>query len=78
MSEEDMSRRDEIEALLPFYLNGTLSDAELAQVEAWLGSDPAALAALEQAELELSAASDANEAIRPPLRIAFRCFRFFP
>jgi anti-sigma-K factor RskA len=66
MSEENMSRRDEIEALLPFYLNGTLSEPDLAQVEAWLESDPAAFAALEQAEFELSAASDANEAIRPP------------
>jgi hypothetical protein len=61
-----MSRRDEIEALLPFYLNGTLSGPDLAQVEAWLESDPAAIAALEQAELELSATADANETIRPP------------
>jgi anti-sigma-K factor RskA len=67
MSEEDrMSRRDEIEALLPFYLSGTLSGADLAQVEEWLANDPAAFAALEQAEQELTATSDANEAIRPP------------
>ena len=40
MSEEDrMSRRDEIEALLPFYLNGTLSGADLSAVEEWLRND---------------------------------------
>jgi anti-sigma-K factor RskA len=66
MSEEPMSPRDEIEALLPFYLNGTLSGADLAKVEQWLESDPAAFAALEQAEQELTATSDANEDIRPP------------
>jgi hypothetical protein len=65
-SEGDMSRRDELEALLPFYLNGTLSGEELAAVEAWLASGPDAMAALAAAEAELSAAVDANEAIRPP------------
>lgn len=65
-SEPDMSRRDEIEALLPFYLNGTLSGDELAAVEAWLASGPDAMAALAEAETELSAAVAANEAIRPP------------
>ena len=51
MSEErPVSRRDELEALLPFYLNGTLDGAELAEVEEWLANDPAAMAALEEAE----------------------------
>ena len=63
---EDMSRRDELEALLPFYLNGTLEGPDLAAVEEWLAGDPAALAALEEAEAEFSGASAANEAIRPP------------
>jgi anti-sigma factor RsiW len=63
---QDMSRRDELEALLPFYLNGTLDGADLAAVEEWLASDPAAMAALEEAEAELSGATAANDAIRPP------------
>jgi anti-sigma-K factor RskA len=63
---ENMSRRDEMEALLPFYLNGTLEAADLAAVEDWLATDPAALAALEEAEAEFSGTSAANQAIRPP------------
>jgi anti-sigma-K factor RskA len=62
-----MTHRDEMETLLPFYLNGTLEGAELAAVEEWLGSDPEAAAALERAEAEFSATSAANEAIRPPV-----------
>jgi len=65
-SGEEMSRRDELEALLPFYLNGTLSGDELAAVEKWLASDPGALEALGAAEAEHSAAVAANETIRPP------------
>ena len=63
---ENMSRRDELEALLPFYLNGTLEGADLTAVEEWLATDPAAVAALEEAEAEFSGTSAANEAIRPP------------
>ncbi len=63
---EKMSRRDELEALLPFYLNGTLEGEDLAAVEAWLTSDPAAMAALGEAEAEFSGTTAANEAIRPP------------
>lgn len=63
---EKMSRRDEMEALLPFYLNGTLEGAELEAVEEWLSNDPAAMAALGEAEAEFSGATAANEAIRPP------------
>ncbi|HTV69699.1 MAG TPA: anti-sigma factor [Rhizobiaceae bacterium] len=67
MSEtEKMSRRDELEALLPFYLNGTLTGAELKAVEDWLQSDPDAVAALGEAELEFSGATESNEAIRTP------------
>jgi hypothetical protein len=61
-----MSRRDEIEALLPFYLNGTLEGAELQEVEDWLANDPDATAALAEAEREFSETNAANEAIRPP------------
>ncbi|TPN36169.1 anti-sigma factor [Mesorhizobium sp. B2-3-3] len=63
---EKMSRRDEMEALLPFYLNGSLEGAELEAVEEWLASDPAAMAALGEAKAEFSGTSAANEAIRPP------------
>lgn len=63
---DHLSGRDRLEALLPFYLNGTLSGAELDDVEAWLESDPDALAALADAELEFSATQAANEAIKPP------------
>jgi anti-sigma factor RsiW len=61
-----LSRRDELEALLPFYLNGTLSGADLAAVEEWLASDPAALVALAEAEAEFAGTMAANENIRPP------------
>ena len=63
---ENMSRRDELEALLPFYLTGTLEGADLMAVEEWLATDPAAVAALEEAEAEFSGTFAANEAVRPP------------
>ncbi|MER9327803.1 anti-sigma factor [Mesorhizobium sp. M0488] len=63
---EKMSRRDEMETLLPFYLNGSLEGSELEAVEEWLASDPAALAALGEAEAEFSSTAAANEVIRPP------------
>jgi anti-sigma-K factor RskA len=61
-----MSRRDELETLLPFYLTGTLEGEDLAAVEEWLASDPAAADALAEAEAEFSGVSAANEAVRPP------------
>ncbi|TGQ40733.1 MULTISPECIES: anti-sigma factor [unclassified Mesorhizobium] len=63
---EKMSRRDEMETLLPFYLNGSLEGSDLEAVEEWLATDPAALAALGEAEAEFSSTAAANEAIRPP------------
>ncbi|MAS13261.1 MAG: hypothetical protein CMH69_08160 [Nitratireductor sp.] len=67
MSENAQSnRRDRLEALLPFFLNGTLSGAELREVEEWLASDPQAMASLAEAEGEYSATIADNEAIRPP------------
>lgn len=63
---EKMSRRDEMETLLPFYLNGSLEGSELEAIEEWLASDPAALAALGEAEAEFSGTTAANEMIRPP------------
>jgi anti-sigma-K factor RskA len=66
MSEDaNMTRRDEIETLLPFYLNGTLSGADLAMVEDWLAKDPNADAALAEAEGEFAFVNSDNEALRP-------------
>jgi anti-sigma-K factor RskA len=66
MSEDKpMTRRDEIEVLLPFYLNGTLSGSDLAMVEDWLANDPNADAALSEAEGELAFFTSDNEALRP-------------
>lgn len=63
---EKMSRRDEMETLLPFYLSGSLEGSDLEAIEEWLAADPAAMAALGEAEAEFSGTSAANEAIRPP------------
>ena len=43
----DEKRRQELEELLPFLLNGTLEGAELAEVEAAVAADPALAAELE-------------------------------
>jgi hypothetical protein len=74
---EKMSRRDKMETLLPFYLNGSLEGSDLEAVEEWLASDPSALAALGEAEAEFSGASAANEAIRPPADALSRFARAF-
>ena len=41
-----LTRRDEIEALLPFYLTGALDGDDLDRVEAWIANDAEAEAAL--------------------------------
>ena len=70
---EKMSRRDEMETLLPFYLNGSLEGAELEAVEEWLSSDPAAMAALGEAEAEFSGtARSLHTAMRKRLREAMQ------
>ncbi len=60
-----LTLRDEMESLLPFYLNGTLQGPDLVRLEHWLATDPHGAVALAAAEDELSAAMAANEAIRP-------------
>lgn len=65
IAEPEMTKRDEMESLLPFYLNGTLEGDDLARIERWLAEDPAAIAALEAAETEFAADAAANEAVRP-------------
>jgi anti-sigma factor RsiW len=74
MSEDNkMSRRDEIETLLPFYLNGALSGDDLTEVEDWLANDPNAEAALFEAEGEMALITSDNAALRP-LPDAFKRF----
>ena len=63
--DRDMTRRDEIETLLPFYLNGTLAGGDLAAVEDWLANDPNAETALFEAGGELALINADNEALRP-------------
>jgi hypothetical protein len=66
MNEETpMNRRDEAEALLPFYLNGTLSGADLKLVEDFLANDPAAAETLAEANAELEFVTYENENLRP-------------
>lgn len=66
MSEKTpMNNRDDVETLLPFYLNGTLTGADLEMVEHWLASDPAAQSALTEAASELEFVSEENEHLRP-------------
>ncbi len=60
-----MSHRDEMETLLPFYLNGTLTGEELRQVEEWLATDPAADEALLAAEAEIALVFEDNESLTP-------------
>ena len=60
-----MNRRDEAEALLPFYLNGTLSGDELKLVEDWLANDPAAAEALAEGDAEIEFVTGENETLRP-------------
>lgn len=64
--DETMSLREEMAALVPFYLNGTLAGDELLRFEEWLASEPDAAAVLGEAEFEFSGDLAANEAIRPP------------
>lgn len=61
-----LAGRDEIEALLPFYFNGTLAGEELARVEAWIGSHDDAQTALLALEAEYGASVSANDAIDLP------------
>ena len=66
MSEDPkMTRRDEAESLLPFYVNGTLGGDDLALVEDWLANDPAGSEALANAEAEMLANVESNEDLRP-------------
>ncbi|QPC88546.1 anti-sigma factor [Mesorhizobium sp. NBSH29] len=61
-----MNAGDAMQALLPFYLNGTLEGADLDRLELWLATDPEGAEALAEAEAELFSTMAANDAVRPP------------
>ena len=62
----EMSPRDRIETLLPFYLNGTLDGDDLTTVEAWLATDPDATTTLAAAEAEHKASVLSHDALVAP------------
>lgn len=74
MSEDrKMTLRDEMETLLPFYLNGTLSGEDLNRIEDWIANDPDAAEALIEAESEFAFVTQENDSLRPQAD-AFRRF----
>lgn len=66
MSDTGMSKRDEVEMLLPFYESGDLDGEELALVEEWLADNPEGQEALEAVRAERMAVGAANDNIVPP------------
>lgn len=65
-----LSERDEIEALLPWYVSGKLDAKTRARVERYMEAHPEVKAHLELAREEADAAIASNEAISPPGRDA--------
>jgi anti-sigma factor RsiW len=63
---ETIGEIESAELLLPWYVAGTLSPAEMAEVEAWLESDPAAKAHLARVQEEHQLAIEAAEEIPMP------------
>ncbi|GJM02467.1 MAG: hypothetical protein DHS20C08_09680 [Rhodomicrobium sp.] len=61
-----MNRKEELVALLPFYLSDTLEPSERRAVDDWLARDPDAPALLEKIAEERFASSAANEDIKAP------------
>jgi hypothetical protein len=61
-----LDERDEIEALLPWYVTGRLDPKDRARVERYLSDHPEAAAHLALAREESEATVTANEAIRAP------------
>jgi hypothetical protein len=58
--------REEIEMLLPWYVNGTLDDADVGKVEAYLASHPEMNLQLNTLREDMSEAIHANETIAGP------------
>lgn len=67
---DELSERDEIEALLPWYLTGRLDPRERARVERYVRDHPDVRAHLTLAREESDATVIANEAIKAPGREA--------
>lgn len=65
-NEDDIKDIDEAELLLPWYVAGTLSDADTAKVEAWLAEAPEAEAHLARAREEMEITVAASEEIPMP------------
>lgn len=63
---ERLSERDEIEALLPWYVSGRLDAKSRARVERFMEAHPEVRAHLALAREELDATVAGNEAIAPP------------
>jgi anti-sigma-K factor RskA len=70
MMSDELSERDEIEAMLPWYVTGRLDARERARVERYVREHPEAQAHLALAREESDATVTANEAIRAPGRDA--------
>jgi anti-sigma-K factor RskA len=70
MMSDELSERDEIEAMLPWYVTGRLDARERARVERYVREHPEAQAHLALAREESDATVTANEAIRAPGREA--------
>jgi hypothetical protein len=70
MMSDDLSERDEIEALLPWYVTGRLDARERARVERYVREHPEVQAHLALAREESDATVTANEAIHAPGRDA--------
>jgi hypothetical protein len=67
---EELSERDEIEALLPWYISGKLDGKSRARVDRYIEAHPEVKAHLALGREEADATIAANEAIAPPGRQA--------
>lgn len=66
MIDMNLSEKESLIALLPFYLSGEIGKLEARQVEAWLRTDPQAPAILEKISEERHVNAISNEALRAP------------
>jgi hypothetical protein len=73
--QENLSERDEIEALLPWYVSGRLDAKSRARVERYIEAHPEVKAHLALAREEADAAIASNEAIAAPGRRALERLR---
>ncbi len=68
--DEQLSEREEIEMLLPWYMTGRLDEADMARVEAYLEQHPDVHHQLALIAEEQTATIEGNEAIQPRLASA--------